>query len=237
MAVTFRAASQTFAASGGTNLTGTEPAGVVSGDVLIACIEVDGANVTKPTGWTDLFGGMVTIGVSRFLVSYIVRGGSAPSYVWAHGASTFDELDIIALKTSGGTIALDSQSSSGATGTTSNHQPDSGSTTAVAASSFAVSIGANAVGANASAIVAPTGYTLNSINTASTDIAMAGKSLSAAGPENPAAFAGFATGTTTGWWDGGTVTFTDVASGVTAAQEIGIFDAQLAGQMVGLQYQ
>lgn len=212
MAVTFRNATALIGS--GTSPTGTEPSGTASGDVLVAFIEVDTADVTAPAGWTNLVGGQVTQATTRFLVSYIVRGGSAPSLVWTFTGSVFRELHIIGLQTSGGTITLDSQSAAGGKGTdgASTTQPNPPATVASASSSLSVCGGNQTIAAAIGAAVAPSGYTLRSLNTAAVDTAMATKALSASGSEDPGAFSGFSAGGTHDWWHGFTATFTDVAA-------------------------
>ncbi len=82
MSIAFRSATNT------SSLTGTEPAGATSGDVIIACVNATVAP-TGPAGWTQ-------IGVTRHATVYygnlwyIIRTGSAPSYVWGGGGTPFN---------------------------------------------------------------------------------------------------------------------------------------------------
>jgi hypothetical protein len=208
MAVTFRALSTGVNTTATGNSTDTEPAGAVSGDVLIAMVVADAATtIGKPAGWTQLYTG--TQGGMDFEVDYIVRGGSAPSLTWTFsGSSIYREIQILALKSDTTSVVLDSQSSSGGTGNAS-HNPDPPATTAVASASLSVTGGAsfNYTGNWA----AQSGYTIRTHNTGSAyDGAMCTKSLAASGSENPAAFTGL---TATGdYWDGFTVTFTDAGA-------------------------
>jgi hypothetical protein len=50
MAISYRSGN---VGAGGNSVVITTPAGVVAGDVLVACIWTDGLNVTPPVGWVD----------------------------------------------------------------------------------------------------------------------------------------------------------------------------------------
>lgn len=81
-------ASVTEVASG--NITPTEPAGVASGDLLVACIAYrDSAAFTLPADWTlvasqESSGNTTTnnSAIGSGLMAYIVRGASAPSFTF-----------------------------------------------------------------------------------------------------------------------------------------------------------
>jgi hypothetical protein len=215
MAVTFRSKNEVITTATG-NSTVTEPAGATAGDVLIAfaLADADGTtDITPPSGWTTLYG-PTHLTNTRFIVSYIVRGGSAPALTWTiSGASKYREVQILCLQTSGGTITLDSQSSAGATGnaTLSAHKPDAPATTAGASTSLAVTGGYHFDGSTVSAW-AVSGYTIRTRNTIGDDSFMGTKSLAASGSENPAASTSGVNPVTAEYWDGFTVTFTDAAA-------------------------
>lgn len=213
MAVTFRSKNQTIGS--GTSPTVGEPASAASGDALIALAICDNTgNPVKPTGWTDLYSG--TSGAADFLVSWIARGGSAPSLTWTLTGSVYREVHILCL-TGAVTLTLDSQSASGSTGSNNldTVDPDPPATVAVATTSLAVAGAFHYSGSNA-AWVAPSGYTIRTQNSggAVEDAVMCTKSLSASGSEDPAAILG--TGlTANGYWNGFTVTFTDAGGGAS----------------------
>jgi hypothetical protein len=194
------------------NTTVTEPAGAASGDALFAYAVADSASsLTKPTGWTDLYSG--TQGLSKWLVSWITRGGSAPALTWGvGGTSIYREVYLICLQAAAA-ITLDSQSAAGASGNASNHNPDPPATTAVQSTSLAISGGHNFNGCGAGGWTVSTGYTVQTSHGASQEAVIQVKSLSASGSENPAALANVNASGTPDYWEGFTVTFTDAAGG------------------------
>lgn len=206
----FRAESHTITTSS-SNPNPGEPAGTANGDFLLslAFVDVTSTTLTSPSGWTDLYSGSVTSGF-RFLVSRISRGGSAVSTTWTKSAGTFYyEVYILTIKQdTGGTLSLDSQSSSGATGSGA-HDPDPPATTAVATSTLAVT-GMVFWGGSITAWTAPTNYTLRTNNAAGNDGAMATRALSASGTENPGVFTG--RNGTSQYWDGFTLTIVETAA-------------------------
>jgi len=205
VAVTFRSKTSTQRTATG-NETVTEPAGATSGDALIALVVADAATtIGIPAGWHSLYTG--TTGSADFSVSWIERGGSAPSLTWTFtGTNIYREVQILCLQGSAA-ITLDSQSASGGTGT-SDHNPDPPSTTAVASTSLAVAGAVNF--ASFFSYTASTGYTIRTDTTSNLyDGVMETKSLSASGAENPSAIAD---GNNGDWWEGCTVTFTDVSA-------------------------
>lgn len=231
MAVTFR--SKSFAAATGTSPTVAEPAGAVSGDMLVAlAIASSAAAVTLPAGWTKPTGFSGTQGVFSWAMGYVARGGSAPSLTFTlSGGSQPYEIHILALKPGVNTVAFDSTSAAGSTGN-SAHQPDPPVTTAVKTTTLAVAGGVQFGGSLAGGWTNSAGYVVRSDNTAGNDGFLEDKSLSASGTENPAAIANGATGLQD-WWDGGTLTFTDEAGGLTTAQEIPAFLQAGSGQVIG----
>lgn len=220
MAVSFRSAGTGVNTTITGNSTAGEPAGAVSGDAEIAiCVYASGsttaANVAHPSGWTLLFSG--TQGAFKWNIAYVIRGGSAPTLTWTTaGSSIYREIKIIGL-TGSAALTLDSQSSAGASGNASAHNPDPPATTAVQTTSMAVTGGVNFGGASSPGpATAPSGYTLRSDGTVAGgyDGQIATKSLAASGAENPAAFGSFSDGVgLQDYWDGFTVTFTDTGGG------------------------
>jgi hypothetical protein len=92
-------ASDVTAATGTANITLTEPSVTDVGDLLIACIAYRGTNAfTLPAGWntvaTQQSSGntSTTVGssIGSGCMAYIVRGASAPSYVFTRTAAGAD---------------------------------------------------------------------------------------------------------------------------------------------------
>lgn len=220
MAVTFRALSSISTTRSG-NETLTEPTGASNGDVIVGVMVCGSgtstaANAIQPSGWTVLYSG--TQGAFKYNVSWVQRGSSAPSYVWTiAGTSIYREVNAICLQ-GGAAISLDSQSSSGTAGNKANPvNPDPPATTAVASSSLAVCGGVAWQGATTTWTVS-SGYVRHSDTTSGNDCAAGTKSLSAAGSENPGAFSGGANpGGNADYWDGFTITFTDVSASTAPA--------------------
>lgn len=188
----------------GTSPTATEPAGTVPGDLLLALVEVDGAAITPPATWLNLFA--VTPSSDRYRVEYLIRGPSAPSFTWTYTGSVYREVHILCFKTPGGAIAVDSKSTivSGVTGVTTIDPP---ATIALAGTSLALAIAADST---FTAITVPSGYVKRS--TDGFDNVLADKSLGVPGSEDPGTFGGVGAGA--GEWYGATATFTD-ATGTT----------------------
>lgn len=236
MAVSFRNKNQAITTITG-NSTVTEPTGAASGDALIGYMVFDAAsstaaNASHPAGWTLLYSG--TQGLFKYSVAYIIRGGSAPGLTWTTaGTSIYREVHVMCL-TGAASLTLDSQATA-TSGNTTTHFPNPPSTTAIASTSMAICGGSNWAGSGPSNFwVAPTGYTLRSDNTSGNDSAIGTKSLAAAGAEDPAAFSGnLSTPSASDYYDGFTLTFTDVVAGLTAAQQVGIFDQQRSGSVIG----
>jgi hypothetical protein len=201
LAVAFRAASTAGYTAGASTLTGTEPAGTVATDVLVAQLIVQstsGSTPTPPTGWTTLLSGLTAAGgASHFYynVAWILRGGSAPSLAWTTGSTgVYRELNVLGFSGCDQTTPIDA-SQDGAPVNAAN--PDPPSVTAVNAACMAACFGAQWSGSTTS-WTAPAGYTRRSRNTAGDDSAIATKLLSASGAENPAAWSGGA-GTNDCW--------------------------------------
>lgn len=219
MAVSFRSASTGINTTASANSTDTEPSGSVFGDALIAlCVFASGsstaANAAHPSLWSLL--ASVTQGAFKANLAWISRGGSAPSLIWATaGATIYREIRILCL-TGAAALTLDSQSLSGSIGAASGHAADPPATTAAASSSLAVACGVNWGGPSSPGpVTAPTGYTLRSNGTfaAGYDGQLATKALVASGSENPGTFGAFTgNGSSFDFWDGFTVTFTDVGA-------------------------
>lgn len=215
MAVTFRSKNEVIATASADS-TVTEPASAASGDMLVTLAIADaGTSLALPSGWTTKYG-PTTQGAFMFVAGYVPRGGSAPNLTFpVTGSSKYREIHVACLQGSAA-VSFDSSSAAGANGqsgnTTPSHNPDPPSTTAVAASSLAIAGGANYGGSLSGGWGTPSGYVIRTNNTAGNDAVMATKSLAAPGAENPAVFTNSAGGVQD-YWDGFTMTFTDVAGG------------------------
>lgn len=215
MAVSFRSKNEEITTKTG-NSTIVEPASAASGDALIAfaLADIDGANdIGVPAGWSTLYG-PTRLTSTRFAVSYLIRGGSAPALTWTiSGSSKYREVQILCL-TGAAALTLDSQSSAGSTGNGSltANKPDAPATTAVAASSMAVTGGYHYDG-SFSAAWSVTGYTIRTRNTVTDDSFMGTKSLGASGVENPAQSSTGNNSVLQDFWNGFTITFTDAGGG------------------------
>lgn len=222
-AVSFRSQSTGINATITGNSTDTEPSGCASGDALIGIISFasgssTAANASAPSGWTLV--GSATQGAMKTALAYIIRTGSAPSYTWTTaGASIYRDIQTICL-TGAAALTLDSQSASGGTAS-AIHTVDSPSTTAVAATSMAVSA-ASDWGGGSLTITAPAGYVIRTTATAGTyNTAMATKSLASPGAEDPAAFGNLhGAATPFDYWDGMTLTFTDTGGGAVVPKRM-----------------
>lgn len=215
MAVTFRSKSAIVNTSG-TSPTPTEPAGAVSGDYVVALYATNAntGNPTLPVGWATLVARTTVGSAFQFIVGGIQRTGSAPSYAFLHTGSIYRELHVLCFQGSG-TVSLDAQSASGSTGAAILHDPNPGSVTPAAATSLSVAMGIN-WGGSSSAWTAPSGYVIRSDNSAGNDCAIADKSLTGTSPEDPAAFTGEVAASQS-YWDGLTITLTDVGAVVFIA--------------------
>jgi hypothetical protein len=181
--IAFRSKNQVIGTGG--NATVTEPGSAAANDVFVAvAICANAATLTRPTGWTPLYSG--TSGTSfKYDVSYIRRGGSAPSLVWTIGSSVYREVHVMAYSGVDTTTAIDAQST-GVVNNSTNPDPDSVTTTA--ANSMVVIVGINWNGSSPS--WAHAAYTIRSDNTAGNDVVMAELKKATAGAENPANFTG-----------------------------------------------
>lgn len=121
MAIAFRSAS--FANS----MTGTEPTGAASGDLLVAVVSADNP-ATGPAGWTQIGSTLTSTGGIAGNIWGIIRGGSAPSYVWA-GGSAWGGVDI---------SAYSGAASFGASASSASQSNVSPTVTSVAANSMLV---------------------------------------------------------------------------------------------------
>ena len=110
------------------NATPTEPAGAASGDLLVCVISYRGsAAFTAPSGWTiveqESSGNTdvdVSTSIASGLIAYIVRGASAPSYVFTRTGGDVAIPRVTAYRPVGGTITFDESNSAtlGTAGTT-----------------------------------------------------------------------------------------------------------------------
>jgi hypothetical protein len=85
----FRSASTAQTGSGATSIAINAPAGLVSGDVMLATVDAEGnSTITPPTGWssTNLYSGSSNVGFK--VVDFKVAGASEPSsFTWSLGTS------------------------------------------------------------------------------------------------------------------------------------------------------
>lgn len=196
MAVAFRAASTAGYGNGANALAGTEPAGTVQNDVLLAQLIVNatsGSAPSLPALWTPIFSGLTAAGGAAhfyYLVALIVRGASAPALGFTTGAtSAYRELNILGFSGCDTTTPLDAS----ANGTPVNAvNPDPPAVTAVSSAAMAVCLGAQWNGSTTS-WTAPAGYTRRSLNNAGNDSTIGTKLLSVSGAEDPAAWSGGST--------------------------------------------
>src|SRR5690349_15810347 len=82
-AIAFRAAGTAETGAGATTLTLSAPAGVASGDVMIATVNTVGALPTAPSGWNTITTTTNPGWVGNVVTYYKVAGASEPaSYSW-----------------------------------------------------------------------------------------------------------------------------------------------------------
>lgn len=118
-------------------LTLAEPAGVASGDLMVACIVSRTAAVpTIPAGWTNVASqasGNNTVNSTGSIASgrmdYIVRGGSAPALGWTWGTADIARGAILAYRRTDGGVPVFDQASSSTLGSASVTQSTAGITT------------------------------------------------------------------------------------------------------------
>lgn len=102
------------------NLTLSEPAGVTSGDLLVACIAFkDSVAFSLPAGWTVVAtqqntGDINTAnGLGSALMAFIVRGASAPALTFTRSGGDVAQGRILAYRPSAGTTATYATGSAG----------------------------------------------------------------------------------------------------------------------------
>jgi len=104
----------------GGNVALAEPAGVASGDLLVATLAYRGtAHFTDPAGWTNIAAETsgnatndTTASISNAHMSYIIRGGGAPALTWTRVGGNLCIGSIKAYRSNGGTFTLVGSSSS-----------------------------------------------------------------------------------------------------------------------------
>lgn len=192
----------------GTSPTLSEPAAAKNGDVLFAFALSSAAGaVTRPAGWTPLYAA-ATANVA-WDVSWIRRGETAPSLTWGLTGSVYREIYVVCLQSTAGIITLAAQSASGTTGNSALVGPDPPPATPTAPTSLALCMGFHFDGSVTSAW-ACAGYTAQTVNALGDDGCLFSKALSVAGIEDPPQWTTGASGTLNDFWNGATVTFTDV---------------------------
>jgi hypothetical protein len=186
MAIAFRSAGTAVHTIASSPAVGSEPAGAASGDILVFVGLVD---VLSSTGWTAAAGWTILKSGTqvdfRYIIAYIVRGGSAPSYSfpWT-GTSRYVEHQVFAFSGGDGAAPIDAQATP-ATGTTNTGNGPA--VVAVSSAAMAVTVLFH-WGGSTGGWTAPAGYVLRSDNTNGNDNAVATKLLSASGSEDPAAW-------------------------------------------------
>ena len=96
------------------DLTLTEPASVVAGDILVACIAYrSNAAFSVPAGWTQADAqnsGNATSGaggIASGIMAYIVRGGSAPSFAFTRTGGDVARGGVISLRNGTDVLSFD----------------------------------------------------------------------------------------------------------------------------------
>lgn len=192
----------------GTSPTLAEPAAAKNGDVLFAfALSTAAGAVTRPANWLPLYAATATN--TSWDVSWIRRGEVAPSLTWGLTGSVYREVYVVCLQSTTGTITLASQSASGTVGSGTLVGPDPPPTTPTAPNSLALCMGFHFDGSVTSAW-ACAGYTVQTVNAIGDDACLFSKSLSVAGIEDPPQWTTGGSATISDFWNGGTVTFTDV---------------------------
>jgi hypothetical protein len=191
MAIAFRSVALTTGTAAGATVN--EPASAASGDFILAVVLTGSSatSLTRPTGWSNLANGTSQESFFDYDISYIVRGGSAPSLAWTWTNSVSYEIHLLAFT---GVDATPIDAQSGVTSAFSG-APDPPAVVAATSPTWAIAISLQASGAT-TVWTAPTNYTLRSDETHENTIAVASRALAATGSEDPGTFAGaFDTGT------------------------------------------
>ncbi len=190
----------------------TEPTGTAQGDILVCLYVADsGAAPTLPTGWTTLYSGTSPADIFEHAVGYVVRGSSAPNLTCSQNGPATRELYCLGFSGCATDFPIDAYS----TGVDGNNSksPNPDAVTAASANTMALAFGVGWGGATTGGWTAPTGYVIQSANATLTKGAVATKSLSSTGSEDPSAFTNGNTNSDT--W-AATITLA-VLSAVTAA--------------------
>lgn len=140
--------------AGGT-LTGTSPASVVQGDILIAFV-MAGDNTAQggPSGWTAL-NQVNGAGVARASTWAIIRGASAPSFVWTGPGASSTSIEIMAWR---GGDSVTATNGSGMSLVLGNSSPAAPSITTTIADDILISLFA-APQADPGTVTIPSGMT------------------------------------------------------------------------------
>lgn len=168
------------------NNTVTEPTGAASGDIFVALAMCDTASTSlgAPAGWTTIYSGSGAANF-KYNLSWIRRGGSAPSLVWTTASSVYSEVQILAYHD--GVAAGTPYEASVDGGNSSGLNPDCPSITTINANAIVIAIAINWSGSNVGGW-ALSGYVVRSNNANGNDTVMADKSVVSPGAENPPAF-------------------------------------------------
>jgi hypothetical protein len=204
MAIAIRAVSSPATGTpGSTTVTGIEPTGTVTGDVVWAHWVTDTAagtqSISLPSGWTTV--AARTTGANfRVAFGYVVRGASAPSYAFTMtNLSSNYELYIWSLSGQDTAAVVDNAATPSEQGP-STTPADPPAATANSATDWALAVMADWSGsATGTQWGAPSGYTMLTEGPPVTAGAVAYKQLSATGSEDPPSFTGTTFGSDVKW--------------------------------------
>lgn len=195
MAAAFRAQSFFTTIASGTTTTGTEPtvpSATVQDDFIFAELIVEGNGaITAPTGWTTLWTGAASTAF-QYWAGWIVRGASAPSYVWTHSNQSYRELHITSCSGVDTTTPVNQSANTTPASVSRSTNPDPPSVTPTVSNALIICGGFHWSGAQTT-WAAPTNYTLRSDTaTANDDGCVATRVLSggSGSAEDPGGFNG-----------------------------------------------
>lgn len=192
----------------GTSPTLAEPTAAVPGDILFAfALGSSAAALTRPAGWLPLYVG--TQGAIMWDVSFIQRGAATPGLTWVVSGSVYREVYVVNIKSVNPQLALrvSDLSAPAVQGTGIETQINVPPVRMTPASGLVLTGGCTNAGSIAGWI-ASAGYTIQTLNATQDDGIIESKQLFQAGIETPAAITG-GISSSTDWWDGFTLVFTD----------------------------
>ncbi|HSX15667.1 MAG TPA: hypothetical protein VLF40_02665 [Candidatus Saccharimonadales bacterium] len=199
MAIAFRSESHDIANGASGPVDPGEPAGAAQNDILVSLFMVTASSsYSLPAGWTSLYSGTSATSQYKYNLAYIVRGGSAPSTSWTYSGLPYHEVYIVAFSGCDTVHPINAQAQIASfQGVNTNPDPPSVTTTGFPA--MILAIGTNWNG-SASSWTAPSGYILQTDNSAHNDCTISTKTLSLPGSEDPGAYSGVSTGGSADIW-------------------------------------